>query len=83
MADTVTGPLRDRAARDFPGIAACASRILTLEAFRSMPMASWSLLQMATGALSKAASVALAFQAFRNVRPAECAHAAQGMASFS
>jgi len=68
----------------FLGIAAYVSRIITSEAVRPMPMmVFWTVLHVATGALTMAASVALAIQVFRNVRPAETARAAQGMASFS
>ncbi len=68
----------------FLGIAAYVSRIITTEAIQPMPaMVFWTVLHVATGALTMAASVALAIQVFRNVRLAESVHAAQGMASLS
>ncbi len=54
----------------FLGIAAYMSRISTSDAVQPMPvMVAFTVLHVAAGALTMAASVALAIQVFRNVRP--------------
>ncbi|MDQ2898296.1 MAG: COX15/CtaA family protein [Acidobacteriota bacterium] len=57
-------------AQVFLGIAAYMSRIATVDAVQPMPiMIVFTVLHVAVGALTMAASVVLAIQVFRNVRP--------------
>jgi cytochrome c oxidase assembly protein subunit 15 len=57
----------------FLGIAAYMSRIITSGAARPMPvMIFWTVLHVATGALTLAAGVVLAIQVLRHVRPIPC-----------
>jgi len=66
------------------GIAAYTSRIITSKAMQPTPgMVLWTVLHVATGAITLAVSVALAIQVFRHVRPAETAPAAHRAATLS
>ncbi|MGI8988520.1 MAG: COX15/CtaA family protein [Bryobacteraceae bacterium] len=65
----------------FLGIAAYMSRIATADAVQPMPvMIAFTVLHVAVGALTMAASVVLAIQVFRNVRPQEARMAPGRMA---
>jgi cytochrome c oxidase assembly protein subunit 15 len=67
-------------AQVFLGIAAYMSRIITSEAVKPMPvMVFWTVLHVAAGALTMAASVVLAIQVFRHVRRTSTQTAAQGV----
>lgn len=66
----------------FLGIAAYMSRIATVDAPQPMPiMILFTVLHVATGALTMAASVIAAIQVFRNVRRPEPQFAASGLAA--
>ncbi len=61
----------------FLGIAAYVSRIITAESVQPLPvMVFWTVLHVATGALTMAASVVFAVQVFRNVHAAVTAQEA-------
>jgi len=65
----------------FLGIAAYMSRIATIDAPQPMPiMILFTVLHVATGALTMAASVIAAIQVYRNVRRPEAQYARQGVA---
>ncbi|HEY3839194.1 MAG TPA: COX15/CtaA family protein [Bryobacteraceae bacterium] len=65
----------------FLGIAAYMSRIATVDAPQPMPiMILFTVLHVATGALTMAASVIAAIQVYRNVRHPEAQFAARGVA---
>ena len=65
----------------FLGIAAYMSRIATVDAPQPMPvMILFTVLHVATGALTMAASVLAAIQVHRNVRPVGARYARQGVA---
>lgn len=67
-------------AQVFLGIAAYMSRIITSEAVKPMPvMVFWTVLHVAAGALTMAASVVLAMQVFRHVRRTASQAAAHGV----
>jgi cytochrome c oxidase assembly protein subunit 15 len=66
----------------FLGIAAYMSRIITSDAVKPMPvMVFWTVLHLAVGALTMAASVVLAIQVFRHVRRTAAQPAAQSVTS--
>lgn len=68
----------------FLGIAAYASRIITSGADRPAPsMVLWTVLHVATGALTLAASVGLAIEVFRQVRPEAASPAVHRAATLS
>jgi cytochrome c oxidase assembly protein subunit 15 len=70
-------------AQVFLGIAAYMSRIATVDAPQPMPiMILFTVLHVATGALTMAASVVAAIEVYRNVRP-EPRYAAQGVPATS
>jgi heme A synthase len=68
----------------FLGIAAYVSRIITSEAVRPAPsMVLWTVLHVATGALTMAASAGLAIQVVRHVCPEESSPAVRRAATLS